>query len=91
MPAIILVSLDFKKINRSVNLEVNVEIRKIYPNTNDLINAYNGNVKFNDNSSEDIKSLIPGTFTKVGVANGYLNVYAIKYGDVKTYVGYIVI
>lgn len=68
-----------------------MEIRKIYPNTNDLINAYNGNVKFNDNSSEDIKSLIPGTFTKVGVANGYLNVYAIKYGDVKTYVGYIVI
>ena len=72
-------------------MEVNVEIRKIYPNTNDLINAYNGNVKFNDNSSEDIKSLIPGTFTKVGIANGYLNVYAIKYGDVKTYVGYIVI
>lgn len=68
-----------------------MEIRKIYPNTNDLINAYNGNVKFNDNSSEDIKSLIPGTFTKVGVANGYLNIYAIKYGDVKTYVGYIVI
>ena len=68
-----------------------MKIRKIYPNTNDLINAYNGNVKFNDNSSEDIKSLIPGTFTKVGVANGYLNVYAIKYGDVKTYVGYIVI
>lgn len=68
-----------------------MEIRKIYPNTNDLINAYNGNVKFNDNSSEDIKSLIPGTFTKVGIANGYLNVYAIKYGDVKTYVGYIVI
>ena len=68
-----------------------MEIRKIYPNTNDLINAYNGNVKFNDNSSEDIKLLIPGTFTKVGIANGYLNVYAIKYGDVKTYVGYIVI
>ena len=68
-----------------------MEIRKIYPNTNDLINAYNGNVKFNDNSSEDIKTLIPGTFTKVGIANGYLNVYAIKYGDVKTYVGYIVI
>ena len=68
-----------------------MEIKRIYPNTNDLINAYNGNVKFNDNSSEDIKSLIPGTFTKVGVANGYLNVYAIKYGDVKTYVGYIVI
>ena len=68
-----------------------MEIRKIYPNTNDLINAYNGNVKFNDNSSEDIKSLISGTFTKVGIANGYLNVYAIKYGDVKTYVGYIVI
>ena len=68
-----------------------MEIRKIYPNINDLINAYNGNVKFNDNSSEDIKSLIPGTFTKVGIANGYLNVYAIKYGDVKTYVGYIVI
>lgn len=68
-----------------------MEIRKIYPNTNDLINAYNGNVKFNDNSSEDIKSLIPGTFTKVGIANGYLNVYAIKYRDVKTYVGYIVI
>ena len=68
-----------------------MKIRKIYPNTNDLINAYNGNVKFNDNSSEDIKSLIPGTFTKVGIANGYLNVYAIKYGDVKTYVGYIVI
>ena len=68
-----------------------MEIRKIYPNTNDLINAYNGNVKFNDNSSEDIKSLILGTFTKVGIANGYLNVYAIKYGDVKTYVGYIVI
>lgn len=68
-----------------------MEIKRIYPNTNDLINAYNGNVKFNDNSSEDIKSLIPGTFTKVGVANGYLNVYAIKYGDVKTYIGYIVI
>ena len=68
-----------------------MEIKRIYPNTNDLINAYNGNVKFNDNSSEDIKSLIPGTFTKVGIANGYLNVYAIKYGDVKTYVGYIVI
>ena len=68
-----------------------MEIRKIYPNTNDLINAYNGNVKFNDNSSADIRSLVPGTFTKVGVANGYLNVYAIKYGDVKTYVGYIVI
>lgn len=68
-----------------------MKIRRIYPNTNDLINAYNGNVKFNDNSSEDIKSLIPGTFTKVGIANGYLNVYAIKYGDVKTYVGYIVI
>ena len=68
-----------------------MEIRKIYPNTNDLINAYNGNVKFNDNSSENIKSLIPGTFTKIGIANGYLNVYAIKYGDAKTYVGYIVI
>lgn len=68
-----------------------MEIKRIYPNTNDLINAYNGNVKFNDNSSEYIKSLIPGTFTKVGIANGYLNVYAIKYGDVKTYVGYIVI
>ena len=68
-----------------------MKIKRIYPNTNDLINAYNGNVKFNDNSSEDIKSLVPGTFTKVGVANGYLNVYAIKYGDVKTYIGYIVI
>lgn len=68
-----------------------MEIRRIYLNTNDLLNAYNGNVKFNDNSSEDIKMLVPGTFTKVGVANGYLNVYAIKYGDVKTYVGYIVI
>lgn len=68
-----------------------MEIRRIYPNTNDLINAYNGNVKFNDSYSSDIKSLVPGTFTKVGVANGYLNVYAIKYGDVKTYVGYIVI
>lgn len=68
-----------------------MEIKRIYPNTIDLLNAYNGNVKFNDNSSEDIKSLISGTFTKVGIANGYLNVYAIKYGDVKTYVGYIVI
>lgn len=68
-----------------------MEIKRIYPNTNDLINAYNGNVKFNDNSSVDIRLLVPGTFTKVGVANGYLNVYAIKYGDVKTYVGYIVI
>lgn len=68
-----------------------MEIKRIYPNTNDLLNAYNGNVKFNDNSSADIRSLVPGTFTKVGVANGYLNVYAIKYGDVKTYVGYIVI
>ena len=68
-----------------------MEIKRIYPDTIDLLNAYNGNVKFNDNSSEDIKSLISGTFTKVGVANGYLNVYAIKYGDVKTYVGYIVI
>lgn len=68
-----------------------MEIKRIYPNTNDLINAYNGNVKFNDNSSADIRLLVPGTFTKVGVANGYLNVYAIKYGDVKTYVGYIVI
>ena len=68
-----------------------MEIKRIYSNTIDLINAYNGNVKFNDNSSEDIKSLISGTFTKVGIANGYLNVYAIKYGDVKTYVGYIVI
>ena len=68
-----------------------MKIKRIYPNTIDLLNAYNGNVKFNDNSSEDIKSLISGTFTKVGVANGYLNVYAIKYGDVKTYVGYIVI
>lgn len=68
-----------------------MEIRKIYPNTIDLLNAYNGNVKFNDNSSVDIRLLVPGTFIKVGVANGYLNVYAIKYGDVKTYVGYIVI
>ena len=68
-----------------------MEIKKIYPNTIDLLNAYNGNVKFNDNSSADIRLLVPGTFTKVGVANGYLNVYAIKYGDVKTYVGYIVI
>ena len=68
-----------------------MEIKRIYPNTIDLLNAYNGNVKFNDNSSVDIRLLVPGTFTKVGVANGYLNVYAIKYGDVKTYVGYIVI
>lgn len=68
-----------------------MEIKRIYPNTIDLLNAYNGNVKFNDNSSADIRLLVPGTFTKVGVANGYLNVYAIKYGDVKTYVGYIVI
>ena len=68
-----------------------MKIKRIYPNTNDLINAYNGNVKFNDNSSVDIRLLVPGTFTKVGVANGYLNVYAIKYGDVKTYIGYIVI
>lgn len=68
-----------------------MEIKRIYPNTIDLINAYNGNVKFNDNSSADIRLLVPGTFTKVGVANGYLNVYAIKYGDMKTYVGYIVI
>ena len=68
-----------------------MEIKRIYPNTIDLLNAYNGNVKFNDNSSADIRMLVPGTFTKVGVANGYLNVYAIKYGDVKTYVGYSVI
>lgn len=68
-----------------------MKIKRIYPNTIDLLNAYNGNVKFNDNSSADIRLLVPGTFTKVGVANGYLNVYAIKYGDVKTYVGYIVI
>lgn len=68
-----------------------MEIKRIYPNTIDLLNAYNGNVKFNDNSSADIRLLVPGTFVKVGVANGYLNVYAIKYGDVKTYVGYIVI
>lgn len=68
-----------------------MEIKRIYPNTIDLLNAYNGNVKFNDNSSVDIRLLVPGTFTKVGVANGYLNVYAIKYGDVKTYIGYIVI
>lgn len=68
-----------------------MEIKRIYPNTIDLLNAYNGNVKFNDNSSADIRLLVPGTFTKVGVANGYLNVYAIKYGDVKTYIGYIVI
>lgn len=68
-----------------------MEIKRIYPNTIDLLNAYNGNVKFNDNSSVDIRLLVPGTFTKVGVANGYLNVYAIKYRDVKTYVGYIVI
>ena len=68
-----------------------MEIKRIYPNTIDLLNAYNGNVKFNDNSSADIRLLVPGTFTKVGVANGYLNVYAIKYGDMKTYVGYIVI
>ena len=68
-----------------------MEIKRIYPNTIDLLNAYNGNVKFNDNSSADIRLLVPGTSTKVGVANGYLNVYAIKYGDVKTYVGYIVI
>ena len=68
-----------------------MKIKRIYPNTIDLLNAYNGNVKFNDNSSADIRLLVPGTFTKVGVANGYLNVYAIKYGDMKTYVGYIVI
>ena len=68
-----------------------MEIKRIYLNTIDLLNAYNGNVKFNDNSSADIRLLVSGTFTKVGVANGYLNVYAIKYGDVKTYVGYIVI
>ena len=68
-----------------------MEIKRIYPNTIDLLNAYNGNVKFNDNSSADIRLLVPGTFTKVGVANGYLNVYAIKYGDMKTYIGYIVI
>ena len=68
-----------------------MEIKRIYPDTIDLLNAYNGNVKFNDNSSADIRLLVPGTFTKVGVANGYLNVYAIKYGDMKTYVGYIVI
>ena len=68
-----------------------MEIKRIYLNTIDLLNAYNGNVKFNDNSSADIRLLVPGTFTKVGVANGYLNVYAIKYGDVKTYVDYIVI
>lgn len=68
-----------------------MKIKRIYPNTIDLLNAYNGNIKFNDNSSADIRLLVPGTFTKVGVANGYLNVYAIKYGDVKTYVGYIVI
>ena len=68
-----------------------MKIKRIYPNTIDLLNAYNGNVKFNDNSSADIRLLVPGTFTKVGVANGYLNVYAIKYGDMKTYIGYIVI
>ena len=68
-----------------------MEIKRIYPNTIDLLNAYNGNVKFNDNSSADIRLLVPGTFTKVGIANGYLNVYAIKYGDVKKYGGYIVI
>ena len=68
-----------------------MEIKRIYPNTIDLLNAYNGNVKFNDNSSADIRLLVPGTFAKVGVANGYLNVYAIKYGDAKTYIGYIVI
>lgn len=68
-----------------------MKIKRIYPNTDELITAYNGNVKFNDNSSADIRSLVPGTFTKVGVANGYLDIYAIKYGDVKTYVGYIVI
>lgn len=68
-----------------------MEIKRIYPNTDDLINAYNGNVKFNDNSASDIKMLVPGTYTKVGIANGYLNVYAIKYGDIKTNIGYIVI
>lgn len=68
-----------------------MEIKRIYPNTNDLINAYKGNVKFDDNASTDMKLLVPGTFTKVGVANGYLNVYAIKYGDVHSNIGYIVI
>ena len=52
-----------------------MEIKRIYPNTIDLLNAYNGNVKFNDNSSADIRLLVPGTFTKVGVANGYILMY----------------
>ena len=68
-----------------------MEIRRIYPNMNALMNTYNGNVKFNDDFSSDIERLIPGTYTKVGVADGYLNVYAIKYGDIKTNIGYIVI
>ena len=42
-----------------------MEIKRIYLNTIDLLNAYNGNVKFNDNSSADIRLLVPGTFPKL--------------------------
>jgi hypothetical protein len=68
-----------------------MKIKRIYPNLESLIDAHNGNVKFNNNPSKDICELVPGTFAKIGVANGYLDVYAMKYGDVKTYVGYFVI
>lgn len=68
-----------------------MEIKRIYPNLSDLLDAYGGNVKLIDNPSRYITELIPGTFTKIGVANGYLNVYAMKYGDIKTKIGYIVI
>jgi hypothetical protein len=57
----------------------------------DLIDVYGGNVKLIDDFQTHINELIPGTFIKIGVANGYLDVYALKYGDIKSYVGYFVI
>lgn len=68
-----------------------MKIKRLYPNLKDLIDVYTGNVKLVDDYSHHIDELIPGTFIKIGVANGYLDVYALKYGDIKSYVGYFVI
>ena len=68
-----------------------MEIKRIYPDLIELMEHYKGNVKLDCDISEVTTQLIPGSFTKIGKANGYLNVYAMKYGDIKSYIGYFVI
>ena len=69
-----------------------MEIKRIYPDLTELMEHYKGNVKLDAiYLSGIITQLIPGSFAKIGKANGYLNVYAMKYGDIKSYIGYFVI